>query len=120
MGRQGKKSELMTVVLGLLGALALLLAAGPAVADCPDTKVQCWGKHPDTGENTIKCGEIVVGACWKWKDLWCWPCASTKGGGMCDYRDDCARAFPNCCQGQSCFTYWKGGASEASCGQGGW
>jgi hypothetical protein len=112
-----KKAALCLAALFLCASLG----AGAALADCPDTRVQCWGEHPDTGEYSIPCGEITVGACWSGKDIVCWPCATVAGGGMCDYKDDCARAFPSCCQDQSCHVLWhKKGWNKAWCGEGHW
>lgn len=109
------------ILILLLAAMVILFGAGAALADCKDTTIQCWGKHLDTGEYSVPCGEITVGACWYKVDWMCWPCASFKGSnGMCDYQDDCLAAFPNCCKGGGCSTYWKKGPSVTSCGEGPW
>lgn len=105
----------------ILLTMMLCLAAGQANADCKDTKVKCWGKHADTGEHTIPCGEITVGACYTLKWGQCIPCAEANQENFCGYKSNCNSAFPNCCDG-NCWVSWKGfmGLNKLACGKGGW
>lgn len=105
----------------LLAAFCMVVFRGlslPVWADCPDKNVSCWGPPQDQVGTRVKCGEVTVGACYKFWEMVCKPCGLDDWCG--NYQPQCNNQFPNCCKGD-CWVYWRGWqGSSGGCWPGDW